>query len=829
MSGNSFWNRIDLHQHTNHDIDCNGTLVQSNYSHLDYFKWLEQQNVKIKAVTCHNNIDLAEQIKQAIVSDFLGINHLVGVEIDYCFDELEFHAITILSPNVDIIKFANKLNEIRTSKGNNVFFNKEDFSKLHTEIEFIFIPHAIKDKGIFEKSVGDLEVSTIDWVVKSLISGMSEPILFENTRDYHIYSVAEKISRTLRRTDVTYEKLPSYVGTDYKFDNDEDRKNKILEKPQYSIFSQPTYRGLEIAIRNHRTRLSLDEQIINREKYIYEIKVKGQNEFEESTIKLSPGLNVIIGDSGSGKTLLLNQIFFQIKNRALKAAMKDPKAKEDENPYKSKVGKVDLLEIKFDKNYAFEDISVLEIPNIYSEILKTQENDSSLPAMFGIDNTNSANQVILDYKKKVSSYQDNLDMQDLYKNNGSKNYLNVSTAIEFMVKNKIEKTLFNLEIKFYDETNLNKVKTKIEKIEKYISNEEKIKEYFINMKPLLSDTEAKKLVDELIEKYSAVIEKLQEEWVNTQVVQNKLLFEQKLYEMINENIKKSIDMLGNKEKVFSERKTIATKELNSLIQNIKGLIKSEIEELNFDLSFPYSELKIEIEKNCNSYARISLNDDRFKIKEVDILENPLFNMSNIKTKIKGLALEIVNFNDSTEVKKLTSILNKNEINLSSIINEIEQIPKNVEIYLSETDEWKLIQNTNKGDIAKKSIEYYFNELVKTAQPNIILIDQPENDVDKSFITSTLSNFIKDKKSDKQIIVTSHDAIIAINSDVNKIIEATINKNNKFEYISYDLEYVRDKVLEATNRVSKILDGGKDNIKKRYQIYGGELNYENTII
>lgn len=91
---------------------------------------------------------------------------------------------------------------------------------------------------------------------------------------------------------------------------------------------------------------------------------------------------------------------------------------------------------------------------------------------------------------------------------------------------------------------------------------------------------------------------------------------------------------------------------------------------------------------------------------------------------------------------------------------------------------------------------------------------------------TLSNFIKGQKIDKQVIVTSHDAIIAINSDVNKIIEANVTDQNKIKYEAYDLEYVEQEKLVATNRVAKILDGGKRNIKIRYQIYGGELNYEN---
>lgn len=828
MSSNSYWNRIDLHQHTNHDIDCTGAEITSNYTHNDYYKWLQVQEVKLKAVTNHNNIDVTEHIKHAIVSDLLNIKHLVGVEIDYRFDELEFQAITILSPNVDIIKFSNSLNEIRTSKGTSIFFNKEDFSKLHTEIEFIFIPHAIKDKGILEQTIGSLEISTIDWVVKSMISGMGEPILFENTKDYHIYSVAEKIKRSLKMPNVSIE-IPAYVGSDYKFDNDSDRKTSIFSKPQYSIFSKPTYRGLEIAIRNSKTRLSLDSQVINREKYIKKIKVKGIKCFKENVIELSPGLNVIIGDSGSGKTLLLNQIYYQLKNKGLKASIKSKNFKKGENPYKSKVGKDQLLEIFFDKEYSNQEVELLEIPNIYSEILRTQENDETLPDMFGINNINSASKIMFDYKKIISSYTENLKSREIYKTNGGKNLLNIVSAIEFILKNKMEKTMLDLKVELFDDEQLLKLNEKFQKIETYIEEQDTTKKYLLNIKSLLSKGDDKLLVDNLLNTYIKIIEKLNEEKQATEKVRKKLLLEQKLYEIINMCISNSTDLLGNREKAVSERKTTNNKELKLLGQNIKGLIKTELMETQYNLSFPYKELKEELEKNCNDYARISLNDDLFNIKEVNLLDNPLFDLSNIKTIIKSLGLEKIDFTSNNEVKKLAKKLIESGQNLSNIICDIERIPKNIEIYLSEIDEWKLIQNTNKGDIAKKSIEYYFNDLIKTEQPDIILIDQPENDVDKSFITSTLSKFIKEQKIDKQIIITSHDAIVAINSDVNRIIEAVINEENKFEYLSYDLEYVRDEVLEATNRVSKILDGGKDNIKKRYQIYGGELNYENKFV
>ena len=123
------------------------------------------------------------------------------------------------------------------------------------------------------------------------------------------------------------------------------------------------------------------------------------------------------------------------------------------------------------------------------------------------------------------------------------------------------------------------------------------------------------------------------------------------------------------------------------------------------------------------------------------------------------------------------------------------------------------------------MEYYFNDIIKTEQPDIIFIDQPENDVDKEFLTQTLAKFLIDKKMTSQIFITSHDAILTVNADANMIIQADVDENNKINYMSYPLEYTESKIV-GTDNVARILDGGKQNIEKRYQIYGGILKYGN---
>lgn len=821
----SYWNRIDLHQHTDHDIDCTGRTSDNNYSHLDYYKWLREEQVKLKAVTCHNNIDICSHIKHAIISDLLNINHLVGVEIDYKFESLEFHAITILSPNVDVIEFSERLKNIRQEKGNQIFLNKEDFRKLHSDIEFIFIPHAIKEKGILEQKIGNLEESTIDWVAKSLISGIGEPILFENTKDYHIYSVIEKINKTLNMENVEVD-ISAYVGDDFRFDNDEQRKEKIRAKIKYAINSKPTYRGLEIALRNPNTRLALETQIINRERFIKEINISGNGAFEDSSIDFSPGLNVIIGNSGSGKTLLLNEIYYEIKGKNLKAAMKD-KIKSNDNQYKTKVGTKNILQINFDQNIDNEEIKVLEIPNIYSEILKFQNDESNeIPKMFGIDDITNSNKIISSYKLKVGEYLKNINHSILFSEKAEQNLNNIKSAIDFLTKNKIDNKSFNLNKVLYNTKELETLNKKVVDIEKYIADYDKIRKYFEKLKTYISNDERKKVVDTLLMNYTILIRELRIELLLAKKKQNKLIFEQKISQVINNSINKSIELLGSKEKSCKEREQIIVKEKEAFSKNIKDSIIKEIDSNTYNLAFPYNELKNELEKNFNEYARLTLNISEENIKNTVILESQLFDCNNLKTKLKEFGNEKFDFLNSKEVKIIANKLNSIGINLSNLILDANEIPKNVELYLSDKNEWRFIQDINKGDIAKKSLEYYFNKLVKDNQPDIILIDQPENDVDKTFISITLSNFIKNQKVDKQVIVTSHDAIIAINSDVNKIIEATVTDSNKIKYESYDLEYVEQEKLVATNKVAKILDGGKRNIKIRYQIYGGELNYEN---
>lgn len=408
---------------------------------------------------------------------------------------------------------------------------------------------------------------------------------------------------------------------------------------------------------------------------------------------------------------------------------------------------------------------------------------------------------------------------------GKSNYSNIVTAIDFLSKNKLEKNTFLLQKQVFDEIELNNLLEKERKIKENIEKKVSVEKYFSSLKDLLTNDLSKNKIDDLLKIYDSILDDLKYEYKNLKKKINKIEFDKYLTEIINIQIENSIDKLGNREKTVKSRQEILLSETNKMINNLKKELLKDIDEKKLELVFPYNELKNEIELNSNEYARLTLDDSEFNVENNTLDNSKIFNLENVKTKIKSLKIENINLLNSESTKKLINQLNTIGINLSELIAEYSEIPKNIELFLGD-DGWKLINDINKGDIAKKSIEFYFNKLIKEKQPDIIFIDQPENDVDKSFISETLSSFIKKQKIEKQIIVTSHDAIVAINSDANMIIEASINKNNKISYDSYCIEYVEEEKLVATNKVSLILDGGKKNIKKRYQIYGGELTYEN---
>jgi len=117
----------------------------------------------------------------------------------------------------------------------------------------------------------------------------------------------------------------------------------------------------------------------------------------------------------------------------------------------------------------------------------------------------------------------------------------------------------------------------------------------------------------------------------------------------------------------------------------------------------------------------------------------------------------------------------------------------------------------------------------------ILIDQPEDSLDNGAIYKDLVKYLRKKKTERQIIIVTHNPNVVVGADSELIIIAnqhgkdSPNQNHiKFQYKSGSLENTysfidtKECILDKQGireHVCEILEGGKEAFEKRERKYG----------
>ncbi len=195
-----------------------------------------------------------------------------------------------------------------------------------------------------------------------------------------------------------------------------------------------------------------------------------------------------------------------------------------------------------------------------------------------------------------------------------------------------------------------------------------------------------------------------------------------------------------------------------------------------------------------------------KIKK-DIDKRYLMNsMINSKIKFNISNKDVINMT----YKDILNLENRNRKNSVLIDNFII----NTEFFLKDIQ-----GNNEKQKLSGKSLgeqhAMFLKQYFKNIKEEILIIDQPENDLDGQTIYEDIIKKLLEWNFQKQIILITHNAMLAINSDPQTIIWANYNnKNNKRNYINIDINNITD------DGIHKILDGRKEFPKNRYMTYGG---------
>ncbi|WP_317313844.1 hypothetical protein [Absicoccus porci] len=448
---------------------------------------------------------------------------------------------------------------------------------------------------------------------------------------------------------------------------------------------------------------------------------------------------------------------------------------------------------------------------------------SELSKVFGISNRSYVNSIINDYLGRCNEYEECIASKEDSKQRGTNALDNIFASIEFMNLNNNKSSTFNLDIKSQLEKKSTKIQANIEDNNKLLNKKDEIIDYFKKVENALGE-EAKELIESIINSYLQLLKMLNDKQLSLEQKKTIDLINERIEALLNNAIKEANKKLGQKEQAYKSKKEVMDSNVILLSQNISDYIKSEIQANSIDLTYPFNSLKHTIEENNSTkFARFTMQMSEEDLTNIDPLdaENPLINTKNKLTKLKKIKQKEINFLNSNSVKNFIYEINEQDIHIRDTLNA--DILLKLELNTNET--WKPATSINQGTIAKISMKYFFEDLIKNKQPDIVFIDQPENDVDKEFLTNTLASFLLHQKMTTQIFITSHDPILTVNADANMIIQADVDENNKINYMSYPLEYT-DKDIMGTDKVAALLDGGKNNIKKRYQIYGGILKYGN---
>ena len=196
---------------------------------------------------------------------------------------------------------------------------------------------------------------------------------------------------------------------------------------------------------------------------------------------------------------------------------------------------------------------------------------------------------------------------------------------------------------------------------------------------------------------------------------------------------------------------------------------------------------------------------------------------------------IVSFNNDLDAiishvferEDLSFTQKKNQEDLIRAVFSTQWHSYHFELYYQD-DEYKAMSQGKKVFVILKLI-LEFSEAKKP-----VLIDQPEDSLDNRAIYTELTTYLKNKKSQRQIILVTHNPNVVIGSDAENIIvanqhslEAPNAPNNKFSYVNGGIESTKEReeshliFLERQGireHVFEILEGGLEAFEKRENKY-----------
>lgn len=846
------WIRCDFHLHTRKDKEFQYSGEDNSFIN-DYISALNKKDINIGIITNHNKFDLDEYKALKRAARKKDIYILPGVELSVKDGKNGIHTLIIFNPDHWLKNGDNHIDNFLTAAFQGIS-NREnentccnfDLNNLLVELEkidkdyFIVFAHIEQRSGLIEE-IGGRRLGALANAseFKKRVLGLQKLRTIENKK-----------------------KIKSWFG--YEVALVEGSDPKCIEdigkgKICYVKIGEYSFNSLKFALQNYESRISDKIPHINHG-YIKSISFVG-GKLDSIKIPFSKELNTLIGIRGSGKSSILESIRYALNLDAnIDKEYKDQLIKNTLGAG----GEVSLEVIDgYGKSYKIkrlldEQISILD--NNDSEIDILLNSIINNPLYFGqkdLSFTQSGYALDLLEKligNKLKTQIDSIDEHVTNLESSIRSLFQLFTIPEKIKELTIKKNDLEYKLKIFKDKGIS------EKLKKQTSNnQDDIKLNYLITQVNNLYTELKDLFGG-IDKTQFDISNYISEY-NSDIFTNVETTLKKVLDSID-NISVEIENISNSKLELERYKDRLEKKFQSLKDEFAS-IKREINDDSLDpdsfvkYSSDYNKLEEEIKalhkKNKTRTALIAsikqlivekdkvlesiFNSYEDEVKKINGSQNELkikiyFKgnkekfRDDIKLKLKGTGVSEIKVKKiSDEFSDFVSLIADCIIDEGKILKTIVTDKEFAKVYDKINENYAELINLNCPDL----VEIYYHDklleqhsigqrasalilFVLTQEENdLVIIDQPEDDLDNQIIYEEVISTLQKKKRDIQFIFATHNANIPVLGDAECVIATQYDEKIYSDIGNIDCQ-------ETHNKIVNIMEGGRAAFEKRKLIY-----------
>lgn len=865
----STWLRADFHLHTKADKEFDYKAEENSFLN-DYVAKLKECNIKIGVITNHNKFDKNEfvNLRKKAIKDEIFI--LPGVELSVNDGANGIHTLIVFSDSwlensLDYINqflsaaFLGKHSETYEQENGRTSSNLIETIKILDKYQrdyFIIFAHVEQERGLWSELKG------------GRIKELGEDNIFRK-RTLGFQKVRTRDSQDSDR--VSRENVKLWLGGWYPAEVEGSDCKSIDEigakdGQTWLKIGDFSFEAVKYALSDYIERVRQEEPAKEKHSYIKNISFKG-GIFDQKTIYFSPELNTLIGIRGSGKSSIIEVLRYVLNIPfGEKTTDKEYKTKLVEYVMGSGGTAVITAADRFGSEYQIKRI-LNDLPSVYiRDILKPgisiRETVVKNPIYFGQkDLSNSGEGFEKDLVEKLLGEK----LYDIRRKIEEKKQIVIDTALRFKKLSNIDEQIKEYEQKKQDaEYNMKKfveygIEAKFKKQTDFNADDRKLKQIINDVSQLIADLDTfinghedsimnnsqyksnqnmdffKGFMDE----YAFVIEFIKKQKTNKNELENTLQTLKNKYSSFLKIRKEFTDE-------FAETRRKIGEELKE-----KGILTLDIEE------YPKLKEKIDLaDKMLDALQKQKKTESALK-NELLVLLDDLNNLWNDEYNMITDRLDIINKKQTSltiegkfkgEKQKflffIKSIFRGSGIRENTLSNLIEEYtdfgnmyrdfknvlkkagssPETFEKYFMENlpalltyqvpnkftikYKGKPLENHSLGQRASALILFILNQM----ENDVIILDQPEDDLDNQTIYEDVIKLIRELKPKVQFIFATHNANFPVLGDAEQIYSCHY-KDNKIELTSGSIDS-----LDMQMEIVDIMEGGKEAFSKRKEIY-----------